>query len=120
MRALVTGASGFIGSNLVDRLLAEGVQVKCLVRPRTNLTWLGSQNLTLVPGDFHDPASLTPAIGDVDVVFHVAGATRAARRADTSGGTWRQPAICLRPVGNMGLRIRKFCLFPAWPQRAPV
>ena len=59
MRALVTGASGFIGSNLVDRLLAEGAQVKCLVRPRSDLTWLGSPHLTLVPGDFHDPASQT-------------------------------------------------------------
>ena len=82
MRALVTGASGFIGSNLLDRLLAEGVQVKCLVRRRSNRIWLGSQHLTLVSGDFHDPASMAPAVEDVDVVFHVAGATRAARRAE--------------------------------------
>lgn len=81
MRALVTGASGFIGSNLVDRLLAEGAQVKCLVRPRSNLIWLGGKPLTLVSGDFYDPASLAPAVQDVDVVFHVAGATRAARRS---------------------------------------
>jgi nucleoside-diphosphate-sugar epimerase len=82
MRALVTGASGFIGSNLVDRLLAEGEQVTCLVRPKSNLSWLDSPDLTLVSGDFADPASLAAAVADVDIVFHVAGATRAARRAD--------------------------------------
>lgn len=81
MRALVTGASGFIGSNLVDRLLAEGAEVKCLVRPHSKLTWLSSPDLTMVRGDFHNPSSLAPAVAEVDVVFHVAGATRAARRA---------------------------------------
>jgi nucleoside-diphosphate-sugar epimerase len=107
MRALVTGGSGFIGSNLVDRLLAEGVQVKCLVRPRTNLAWLGSQNLTLVPGDFQDPASLATAVEDADVVFHVAGVTRAARRADYFRGNLETTCNLLQACQEYGPEDQK-------------
>jgi dihydroflavonol-4-reductase len=108
MRALVTGASGFIGSNLVDRLLAEGVQVKCLVRSRSSLTWLGSQALTLVPGDFHEPASLAAAVADVDVVFHVAGATRAARRAQYFRGNLEATDNLLQACQEYGPEDQKF------------
>lgn len=108
MRALVTGASGFIGSNLVDRLLAEGAQVKCLVRARSNLTWLGSQALTLVPGDFHDAAALAPAVQDVDVVFHVAGVTRAARRAGYFRGNLEATRTLLRACQEYGPGDQKF------------
>jgi nucleoside-diphosphate-sugar epimerase len=82
IRALITGASGFIGSNLVERLLAEGAQVKCLIRPSSNLTWLSSRRVELIPVDYHDPASLAAVVQDVDAVFHLAGATRAVRRAE--------------------------------------
>lgn len=107
MRALVTGGSGFIGSNLVDRLLAEGVQVKCLVRPRTNLNWLGSQNLTLVSGDFQDPASLATAVEDADVVFHVAGVTRGARRADYFRGNLEATCNLLQACQEYGPEDQK-------------
>ncbi len=107
MRALVTGASGFIGSNLVDRLLAEGARVKCLVRPHSNLTWLSSQHLTLVPGDFHAPASLAPAVVDVDVVFHVAGATRAARRAGYFHGNLEATCNLLQACQEYGPEDQK-------------
>ncbi len=108
MRALVTGASGFIGSNLVDRLLAEGAEVQCLVRPSSNLTWLSSPHLTLVPGDFHDSASLAPAVADVDVVFHVAGATRAARRAGYFRGNLEATCNLLQACQEYGPEDQKF------------
>lgn len=108
MRALVTGASGFIGSNLVDRLLAEGAEVKCLIRPRSNLTWLSSPHLTLVPGDFHNSASLAPAVADVDVVFHVAGATRAARRAGYFLGNLEATCNLLQACQEYGPEDQKF------------
>lgn len=76
-RVFVTGAAGFIGSNLVDRLLADGKRVvgwdnfstgqrKFLDGART------SENFTLREGDNLDSAALTKAMAGCDTVFHLA------------------------------------------------
>jgi nucleoside-diphosphate-sugar epimerase len=81
-RALVTGASGFIGQQLVKMLVARGDEVACLVRKSSNsepLTKLGAE---LRFGDVRDPASLPAAIADVDFVYHLAGLTKAASREE--------------------------------------
>ena len=51
-----------LGFPLVERLLSQGVDIKCLVRRGSNLTWLKNLPVTLVAGDYHDPASLAPAV----------------------------------------------------------
>jgi nucleoside-diphosphate-sugar epimerase len=76
MRALVTGASGFIGPHLVKQLTSNGVSVKCLVRTSSDLRQLERLKPKLVYGDVMDPASLTPAVSECDVVYHVAGLTK--------------------------------------------
>lgn len=74
MRALVTGAHGFIGSHLVDRLLAEGVQVRALVSPWGELENLAGVlgRLELVRADITEPESLRGTCDGVDVVYHAA------------------------------------------------
>ena len=77
MRALVTGATGFIGSHLVEALLQKGVQVRCLVRKTSDLSWLKSLPIEVVHGDCNDKASLGEAVKGVNQVFHLAGVTKA-------------------------------------------
>jgi len=72
MKALVTGATGFVGANLVRELLADGDAVRALVRPgrdRRNLTGL---EVELAEGDLRDPESLRSALTGVSVLYHVA------------------------------------------------
>lgn len=77
--AFITGATGFIGLNLVAELTARNWQVTALHRPASDLRWLRQFPVSLAEGDLRDPASLVRAMPEsVDVVFHVA--------ADTS--TW--------------------------------
>ncbi len=72
-KVLVTGANGFIGSNLCRKLLDEGYQVNALVRKSSNLEFIKKMPLTLFYGDITRPETLKPALKKVEKVFHVAG-----------------------------------------------
>ena len=77
---LITGATGFIGSNLVPHLAAEGWQVRALVREGTDLSLAGEADVEPVPGDVRDPGVLARAVKGADVVYHVAGVVSYWRR----------------------------------------
>ncbi len=79
--ALVTGANGFIGSHLVDRLLAAGCTVHGLVRQSSDLKWLDVSQMHLHKVDLAQADFKLPALEDVDYIFHCAGLTQAKTRA---------------------------------------
>lgn len=89
---LMTGATGLVGSTLLRRLLAEGTQVRCLVRdPRR----LGTQRVRvqIALGDLTDPPSFRNALRGVDTVIHLAAAIRDQPRGSIEEldgiATWR-------------------------------
>lgn len=69
---LVTGANGFIGSHVVERLLRDGRKVRGLVRASSDLTFLKGVDVELVRGDITDRASLDEPMRGVDIAVHVA------------------------------------------------
>ena len=77
MKTLVTGASGFVGSHLVEALVSRGHEVRALVRKRSDRRWIHSLPVEFSIGDVSDPSSLEEAVKGVDWVFHVAGVTKA-------------------------------------------
>ena len=82
LRALVTGANGFVGSHLVEGLLQRGYQVRCLVRETSNLRWLSGLEVEYVYGDIADEDSLKGVFRGADLVFHAAGLTNAKSREE--------------------------------------
>jgi uncharacterized protein YbjT (DUF2867 family) len=71
MRALVTGATGFVGGHLAERLVTDGAAVRCLVRDRSRAGHLAELGAELHEGDVLDPATLAGAGRDVDVAYYL-------------------------------------------------
>lgn len=78
MIAVVTGGSGFIGHNLIRRLLDDGHEVRCLTRPSGGALPAKTQRYVV---QFDEPRSLLDcaALDGAHVVFHLAAATKAVR-----------------------------------------
>ena len=72
MRCFVSGASGFIGANLVHELVARGHCVKALLRPNSNLRGLKGADFERVNGEVSDQEKLVGAMRGCDWCFHVA------------------------------------------------
>ena len=72
MKALVVGATGLLGSNLVRVLVAQGDEVRALLRSQSQVRTLEGVSVQRVTGDLNDPESLTRACDGVQVVYQAA------------------------------------------------
>jgi 2-alkyl-3-oxoalkanoate reductase len=75
MRVLVTGASGFLGSHLIDLLLALGERPHVLIRPNEDLHPAVTSQVEIHRGDIADQAAMQAAVCGVDYVLHCAART---------------------------------------------
>ncbi|MFA6581533.1 MAG: NAD-dependent epimerase/dehydratase family protein [Paludibacter sp.] len=75
MKCLVTGASGFLGTNLVHELVKNGWDVRTIVRPGSNTKYIESLSIEIIYGDITNQPDLDKVCAGCDVVFHVAGDT---------------------------------------------
>ncbi len=83
MHALVTGATGFIGTNLVQELLRRNYSVSCPVRSMARAGHLRqNRNIQLFEEDLCAPRYIGEHIRKSDIVFHLAGTTKAIRKSD--------------------------------------
>jgi nucleoside-diphosphate-sugar epimerase len=82
-RVLVTGATGLLGSHIVERLVARGNRVRALVRVGSRTEFLAMLGVEIRRGDLADPAACDRAVDDVAQVFHCA-----AKVGDW--GSWRE------------------------------
>jgi nucleoside-diphosphate-sugar epimerase len=73
MTVLVTGATGFLGTSLVRRLLSDGARVRVLARSPAKAKPLQDRGADIVVGDITDSASVAAAADGVTVVYHLAG-----------------------------------------------
>ena len=113
--AFVTGATGFLGLNLVEQLTAAGWSVVALHRPTSDLAPLQTFPAEPVEGDLLDPATLKRTLPQgVDAVFHVAADTSVWSRNDA-----RQTRVNVEGTQNMleaalAAKARRFLHTSTW------
>src|SRR5436189_4537080 len=72
MLAFVTGSTGFLGSHVARALIAQGAQLRLLVRSSSDLRNIADLNTEQVTGDLRDAASFEKALSGCEALFHVA------------------------------------------------
>ncbi len=108
MKALITGATGFIGSHLADHLHAKGYDLRVMVRGSSNNKYIKQLPLEYMTADFNDPESLRAVVSEVDYIYHVAGATAARDRAGFFSGNQLATRNLLLAVQDANPNLKRF------------
>jgi uncharacterized protein YbjT (DUF2867 family) len=99
-RIAMTGATGFVGAEVLEQALGEGLRVNALTRraqpPRAKLKW--------VPGSLEDAAALDTLVRDADAVVHIAGVVNAPDRDGFEAGNARGTVAVIDAMRRRGIR----------------
>ncbi len=108
MKILLTGGTGFIGRNLAAKLAKMGHVVRCLVRDMNRASWMSDHpGLEPVQGDLEYKDSIFPHVSEVDLVFHLAGLTKAKNRDAFMRVNGEGTGILVDAVVQAAKRIKK-------------
>ncbi len=105
--SVVTGASGFVGSHLVDKLLAEGHQVKCILRSSSSRRWLEGKPVEIVDCGLFDKAALKDVLKDADYLFHIAGVVKAKEESEFYKGNVETTKTLLETLSELNSKIKR-------------
>lgn len=108
MKALITGATGFVGSHLADKLLEKNYDVYCLKRKSSSTKWLDGKNIKYVEGDLFSNEALEACIKEMDYVFHVAGVVKAKTKEGFFHGNYESTRNLLEVTYKVNPGIKKF------------
>lgn len=108
--AIVTGATGFVGSHLVDLLLSRDFEVRCITRKSSNLKWLKEKNVRIYDCGLTDETKLRKAFVGVNYIFHVAGVVKSKTTAGYFEGNVETTKILLETALKFKSTIKKFVI----------
>jgi dihydroflavonol-4-reductase len=121
MKILLTGANGFVGSHVLDRLVAQKSPVVILLRPSSDRRFITRQisQVTVWTGSMDQPASLDNALAGVTHVIHCAGTTKAVQAADFFTGNQLGTRNLIAAVNRRGAQIERFVLISSLAAAGP-
>lgn len=117
--ALVTGASGFVGSHLVDLLLEKNFDVRALVRKTSSLKWLEGKNVEIHDCGFFDEEGLKKAVEGVDYVFHVAGVVRAKTPKEFYKGNVETTQNLINAILDVNPKLKRLLVVSSFAANGP-
>ncbi len=107
-KILITGATGFIGSHLVDAHLEKGNEVRILARTNSLLDPLRRKGIEVIKGDYNNVESLKAAVEGVDYIYHVAGVTKALDEKTYIEGNVTATENLLRATCSVNTSLKRF------------
>ncbi len=117
--ALVTGGTGFVGSFLVEELLANGRDVTCIIRKSSDLRWLRDLPVDYMTWDLvHDEPPIE-RLHDVDEVFHAAGLLTSTNEDAFYQVNSRTVSTLLSALHQAGVTPRRFLLVSSLAAAGP-
>ena len=108
MRALITGATGFIGSHLAEALHQKGISLRCLIRKTSKTVWIKHLPVEYIYGDISDYESVKIAARGVDHIYHVAGLTKAKTSAEYFKANHAATRILLKAALEVNPSLKRF------------
>jgi dihydroflavonol-4-reductase len=108
MKVLITGATGFIGSHLAEALHNKGCELRCLIRRTSNLQWIQHLPIEYIYGDLFDKDTLKKALSEIDVIYHLAGITKAKTKAEYFLGNHVATKNLLQAARDFNPNIKRF------------
>lgn len=108
MKTLVTGGSGFIGTHLLERLRQRGDEVVSVAKDAANASLLASLGVESVIGDLNNGIDPVALLDRVEVVYHLAGVTRARATQDYYEGNHQATRRLLEHCVRHGASLRRF------------
>jgi nucleoside-diphosphate-sugar epimerase len=106
--AFVTGGTGFIGSHVVERLLARGYTVRCLIRNPQQKGYLQNLPVEFYHGDLFSTPVLEKAVAGVDYVYHVAGVVASHSKDGFYRGNRDASRNLIEIVARVNPTVKKF------------
>ncbi|MCX8057169.1 MAG: NAD-dependent epimerase/dehydratase family protein [Ignavibacteria bacterium] len=108
LTSLVTGASGFVGSHLVDRLLDLNHNVRIIARKESKIKWFDAKKVEVFTADYENIQSLEEAVKNVDYVFHVAGVIKAKSKETYYKGNVEATKNLLKAISEVNPDLKRF------------
>lgn len=116
---LVTGASGFVGSHLVDKLLELNHSVRIIARKESKLKWIDLSKVEIFNCDYDDIQSLKDAVQNVDYVFHVAGVIKAKSKETYYKGNVEVTKNLLKAIELFNPNLKRFVFISSQAAAGP-
>jgi nucleoside-diphosphate-sugar epimerase len=107
-KALVTGANGWVGCFLVNKLVQAGVQVRAFIMKGTDLSWIKDLPLEVIYGDLSDPTVLETVVKDVDYIFHLAALKKGFTAAEFDQVNFVGTKYLLDAVQKINPGVKRF------------
>lgn len=117
--ALITGATGFVGTHLTERLLSEGWRVRALVRRTSDVRSLRRLGVEQVGGDLDDLDAIRRAASGTDAVFHLAAVTFARSEAEYHRANAAGTANLVRALASAGPPPRRVVYLSSYAACGP-